>query len=96
VFLQESGSVLFDGNTDASSIKTNKLSISAKVIRIVPTNDPSLDDPEVALRVELYSCPPCKPPRTTPTEMSSTTKKGTVVFNNVLLTKLARSPSALI
>jgi len=54
----------------------------------VPVNDPSMGDPEAALRVEVYGCPPCKPPSTTATEEPFTSAKftGTVTeINGALL-----------
>ena len=56
-------------------MKVNKLNIKARAIRIIPANDQSIGDPQVAMRVEFYVCPPCYtttlPPVTTP--QSSTT-----------------------
>ena len=53
--------MLFDGNDFDLPLKSNKLDVYAKAIRICPANDDSLDppDPPAALRVELYVCPPC-------------------------------------
>ena len=39
--------------------KINKLSITAKAVKIHPVNDPALGEPEVALRAEFYVCSPC-------------------------------------
>ena len=64
---------MFEGNTDGNGIKVNKLNIKAKAIRIVPANDESIGEPPVAMRVELYVCPPCS---TTPTP-SVTTQSST-------------------
>ena len=67
---------MFEGNNDSNGVKVNKLNIKAKAIRIVPANDESIGEPPVAMRVELYVCPPCSttpaPPVTTP---STTTVK---------------------
>lgn len=53
--------MLFDGLADWEDFKVNKLSITARAVKIHPANDPSLGEPDVALRVEFYTCPPCGP-----------------------------------
>uniref|UniRef100_A0A7M6DLX4 Uncharacterized protein n=1 Tax=Clytia hemisphaerica TaxID=252671 RepID=A0A7M6DLX4_9CNID len=70
------GSYIFEGNNDNNGIKVNKLNIKAKAIRIVPANDESIGEPQVAMRVELYVCPPCS---TTPAPPVTTTQSTTTV-----------------
>uniref|UniRef100_A0A7M5WZL3 Uncharacterized protein n=1 Tax=Clytia hemisphaerica TaxID=252671 RepID=A0A7M5WZL3_9CNID len=76
------GSYVFEGNTNNNGIKVNKLNIKAKAIRIVPANDESIGEPQVAMRVELYVCPPCSttpaPPVTT--TQSTTVRKSTNIY----------------
>ena len=50
---------VFEGNDAANDISSNKIDVMAKAMRICPINDPDLGDPEVAMRVEFYVCPPC-------------------------------------
>lgn len=49
----------FNGNTDGTSVNTNKLDVKAAAFRIFPVNDASVGDPLPALRVEFFVCPPC-------------------------------------
>ena len=71
---------MFEGNVDTIHTQVNKLNLNAKAVRIVPVNDQSMKDPEAALRVEFYICPPCystMAPTTTSTSSPSTTESPT-------------------
>ena len=68
---------MFEGNSDTIHTHVNKLNHIAKAVRIVPTNDQSMAEPEVALRVEFYMCPPCHSTSSPTTTESSTTTSTT-------------------
>ena len=72
---------MFEGNSDTIHTHVNKFNVIAKAVRIVPANDQSMAEPEVALRVEFYTCPPChstsSPSTTESTTTPSTTESST-------------------
>ena len=57
--LKLDGNLFFSGNDMLHKLRSQKIDVQAKFMRICPINDPDLGDPEVALRVEFYVCPPC-------------------------------------
>ena len=62
-----------EGNIDNNSIKTTRLNIIARFLKICPTNNPAVGDPVFpALRVEFYVCPPCEISTTTLTSTQTT------------------------
>ena len=82
---QVGGSYIFEGNTDNNGIKSNILEIKAKALRIVPANDESIGEPQVALRVELLVCPPCPTtpaPEVTTTSSQTTREASTTPFES--------------
>ena len=72
--IQDQGNMAFIGNFDGISVHTNKLNdIRASAVRIYPANDPSLNEPMPAARVEFDVCKPCHKETPKPTGMDTPT-----------------------